>query len=131
MSNLNYRSCEHSDINYILATWTRSYRDEQMDMKEEDYYIWEKERIARCSRSIIILSPKEEPSLIWGWASFEKLIVPGDVKNILHYIYIKKPYRNNGFATQILQKIGTPDIITHITNDYRKYFSIPRYIPLS
>ena len=102
-----------TDLPYIHQTWIRSYksapRSRRMDPNE--YWCRQSVTIEKCLQSSSILvarmAGKDAPDTILGWICFA-----GDV---LHYVYVRKVFRNQGVASGLLAEAGRPTIASHFT----------------
>lgn len=96
-SNLN-------DINFVYATWLRSYKDFSPISKyiERQSFFPSYQRIldkllSRDQIKVMIACDENDSELIFGYVAFE----PG----IVHFIYVKEPFRKMGIAKKLCSHI--------------------------
>lgn len=117
-----------SHVNLIRNSWLKSYKrgPHSKHVPSKIYYQEEGEIIGKLllSGEIHIIVNKKDPDQILGWLCGQIL---NDVK-VLHYIYIKAPFRGLGLGFYALNKIfpnwGTESLIhTYMRPDFHKAFS--------
>ncbi len=133
MDLLLFREATEGDINFIFASWLKSYRNspDAARIRTRVYYLHQHPRIEQIllRSKTIVASTKDDPNHIVGYIVIEK-------PNTLHYIYVKQIYRNLGIAKQLLSQIldHPPDVLTytHSTAAARhilKYFKETSFVP--
>lgn len=91
-----------TESDFVYSTWIKSYRSSGAvrGIPTPLYNRGQRARIARILKNhdtlVTVVAPQEEPELILGY------LVQGQ-PNILHYIYVKKNYRNAGIARILLE----------------------------
>lgn len=98
MINFELRGFETEDLNFIYSSWLKSHRDSQFakNVPSDLYYHYQKDlidRILERSQVLVAVNP-DLPSQIFGWSVGEQR---GNI-HILHYVYVKYPYRKLGIA---------------------------------
>ncbi len=90
------------DISFIYATWLRSYRNDSPATKYIGTELFYKQHeklldnlLGASTTKVIIACDTQDHELIFGYMAFE----PG----ILHFIYVKKPFRHMGIMHQLLE----------------------------
>lgn len=110
---LEVRAGGPADVNFIYATWLRSYRhSSQFAARIQDavFYRYHQAAIARILQrgaAVNVCTPQGEPELILGYAVAEGCV--------LHFVYVKKPFRRGGIG---LALAGKPELFTHWTKDW-------------
>jgi GNAT superfamily N-acetyltransferase len=110
--SLGLRAAKQEDLNFILSSWLRSYRDAKRTMKNHDYFTGQQKLIAALAdrRSLVIGCDVDKPDWIVGYACGQKL---EDGSLLLDYVYVKQPYRERGIGKALIAALGwAPD--THI-----------------
>lgn len=118
---IEIRDVTKEDINFILATWLRSYRHASQFAKKISnaiYYKWHHkviERIIDRGGEILVAHPLGEPDVILGYLCTE---LQTDNKRVVHYCYVKKTFRKMGVAKSLLEaNILEGAFFTHYTTD--------------
>ncbi len=101
------------DESFILNSWMKSYiynrvrswRHVSIERAEAGHRPVV-ERLMRDAPIRCAVDP-ESPATIWGWACTEG--------PCLHFVYVKKKFRNKGIATALLSDAGEPTLYSHIT----------------
>lgn len=126
------------DVGLILNSWLKSYRQSEAarTVTNEIYYsenIGEKARIVslmRKGQTLVACDPTEQ-DIVFGWVCADAVIPP-----VVHYVYVKSPYRRRGLARKLLKAAGVgsaPFLATHETYDVRgriNYVYCPWYVGL-
>lgn len=116
--NIIYRAPTQGDLNFILDSWLKSYRQSDFAsfVPNKLYFEYHKlivQDILKRSQ-ILMISDPEDSNHVYGYVVFEQF----NGYNILHYLYIKYTYRNLGFAKAALQ-VAFPDFLQteiHLTH---------------
>src|ERR1017187_2430254 len=112
---ITIRPAKLEDLNFIFASWLKSYRYASMFAKKisnEVYYEWHHkviERFIERNGTVSIAHPVGEPEVILGF-------IAHDGGDILQYIYVKKTFRQMGIAKALLGDM-VPKTFTHWTRD--------------
>ena len=109
--NLTIRDATASDVPFLVATWRKAvmyssptFEHIPHEVVYEKYTPVIKSILAKASVRILCMT--SEPNIVLGYAVLE------DAK--LHFVYIKKAWRNQGFANLLINT--TPiKTITHLT----------------
>lgn len=124
------RDGEAGDLNLILNSWLKTYKTSKFaqDIPSDIYYKYQQEKIKNLLKAsdVIIAHDQEDPTHIFGYACFD----PNIISNVcvLHYLYIKKPFRGLGIFTDLLAAASAmshhhqnlPIVVTHETNQFKK-----------
>lgn len=121
---IEIRLAKPDDLNFIFSCWLRNYRHSSQFAKKISntvYYKWHHkviERIIGRGAQVRIAHPIGEPDVILGFSCLEAL--NNDV--ILHFIYVKKPFRGLGIAKALVWEKENVQF-THLTEnlDLEKY----------
>jgi len=125
------RPATDGDMAYIYETWLEGQRGEFPDMRDSDYYPWQRARIGQLLATGAVLnvaSPEEAQSVIWAWLCWSRMAV--------HYLYVRPAHRKTGLATQMLAgfDLAKPLRITALSPDARAikraHPDLLRYVPL-
>lgn len=121
MNLIDLREGTAEDHNFIYSSWLKSHREAEANrhLPNEVYYGNHKKVVQRIlpASKIIVACDAASPEHIFGYAVYD--IVGGVV--ILHYIYVKSPYRMMGIANKMMKELKTdavedaPVIATHVT----------------
>lgn len=115
MNDLMFRDALPSDMNFILHSWSQSYRlaRREKGVSSDVYYTEYRKKIMRiCSNSqVLVLSLISKPETIVAYMVFRQ---KGDIK-ILSYIYVRKNNREKGLMRKMLLHLGVIDCHTHET----------------
>ena len=117
MMQPEYRAMVLADTNFVLNSWLKSYKDSAPleNIPQGIYYTEYKKTVQKRleeGRTVMCVNP-EDLDQIFGYVCFES-------PQVLHYIYIKYPYRKLGFAKQLYDIAGSPTIITSLPRNYKK-----------
>ena len=89
-----------ADERFIYATWIKSFRDSSFcrAVPAPIYERSQRQRIgnilSRDTTYILIATPKDTPELILGY-------LVGESPNVIHYLYVKKDYRQLGLTDKL------------------------------
>lgn len=90
-----------SDVDFILASWLRSYRLSPLVQEiAKDIYFREQNRIANrllVASDVTLLVSAEDPDTIIAWISSKN--------HWIHYLYVKHQFRRMGLAKRL---VGDP-----------------------
>lgn len=101
----------------VYATWLRSYEASSLAAKNipRDVFFAEHHKIIDAimqrGASVRLAVLPDEPDVVLGWAVVEGPLV--------HYVYIKPPFRRHGMATALLADVKKPFVYTHWTHVLR------------
>lgn len=109
----NVRAAEKSDESFITFTFLRGlyYGDSWFSLIPRDIFMSNYKKVIQALIAdpdiiIYIACLKEDPAVIIGYS-----ILSLDAQTI-HWVYVKKRWRNNGIAKALLPKF--PTVITHL-----------------
>jgi GNAT superfamily N-acetyltransferase len=114
LQEIDTRIGTFDDLNFVFATWLRSYRHDSAfarSISNDIYYHWHHKIIENAIRRgayIVIAHPKDSPEVIVGYACVEG--------STLHYVYVKKAFREMGIARTLLKHAPFKEY-THITEN--------------
>ena len=110
------RPVEHDDVPFIINSWLRSYwkaTAHNQGIAKNAYYTYHHKLVEKAVKDelIFVAVNTHDSEQIFGWCCFKDQYE----MHILHYIYVKQPFRRFGIAQALLNSIGSLDIITHKT----------------
>lgn len=122
MQDLVLRAAKLSDINFLTSSWLRSYRNAPAvsGVPNSTYYYYHhkvlEELLTRCT--VMVACFPDRPDQILGYVCAEKF----DAGLVIHYLYVKKTFRNFGIARKLVDHLveaeKPPKILyTHKTRD--------------
>jgi hypothetical protein len=108
------RHTHAGDIAFIFNSWLESYRGSlhMKNISNTVYYAGHHnliERIMKRSEAVIACNP-EDQTQIYGYIVYE--IITGVL--VLHYVYVKQPYRKLGIMKQLLEKAGRKEKVAFV-----------------
>lgn len=114
------RPALEGDASFIFNSWLKSFRENGLarPVSNEVYYTEQHkliERLLKTCTTVVACDPKD-PASIFGWACYERV----DGVFVLHYVYVKHPFRLLGLAKELLADSGhdfaTAGLFTHWTS---------------
>jgi len=119
--NFKVRALQENDINFILSTWLRNYKFSSYfakPIKNATFYAWHEQVIKRIlsrptTRANVCCSTDDD-NLILGYSITEQ---QGDIP-VIHYVYVKKAFRQFGIAKALLDGNPGKAEFTHMTFEY-------------
>lgn len=117
-----FRPYTADDIPFVHRSWGTTYyewagyRDLLSPNEFHSHHRPIRERFFQHpGAAIIVCCSKEEPTQILAWMAIEK--PPMAQGLILHYIYTKNPFRDQGIATELIGHLkDKPIMFTHLTD---------------
>lgn len=118
------RPYKPSDLNFIQNSWASSYYKGADFVKfmtprefNQQHRPIRTDILERPSSACIVACGADNEDLILGWILVEK-----QEKLILHYLYIKEAFKNEGISKELIEKAlpERPVLITHMTDRARK-----------
>lgn len=111
------RKGEPQDVNFIFATWLKSYKHSSAFASRipdklffKGHHAVLERLLPRCE--VLITTLAGEPNTIIGYAVLEP--------SVIHFVYVKKPFRQMGVASGLLAHIDpNACIYTHETQMWR------------
>lgn len=126
MELVKIRLKETKDEAFIYNSWLKSNRAQHANMPNGDYFEHYKAIIADVLyKSIVAIAcDPNDPEFIYGYL----VIRPIDDVNIIHYAYIKKPFRRFGILKQLAKSqnlnLNEPILITCKAPEYFKKYTL-------
>lgn len=111
--NIAIRDALQEDINFIYATWLRSYRSGSSigrQARNTVYYREYNKVIDHLlnSSTIKVACLDDDPLIILGYAVFDR--------DNIHYIFVKEAFRRLGIARRLVESsLILPETCTHTT----------------
>ena len=109
------RNAGEHDWGLIYNSWGRSNFYSPFDRDKPAHVYWAKMQIRidklkqRDEAEFVVACDDEDTNSILGWACYE-------LPNVLHYVYVKKPFRGYGITHRLLRsRIELPIFVTHWT----------------
>lgn len=116
---IRVRPANEEDVPFIFNSWLKSYRNSffARDIHSTVYYSEHHKVLEKIikNNSVLVACNPEESNQIYGY------IISGKVQNVIvvHYVYVKQPYRNLGIAKLLGAAVGhdkeVPGFHTHTT----------------
>lgn len=109
------RPYKPSDLSFIFDSWLNSWRVSRWAGTIPNHLYYDTQRaciegLIHRGAQIVVLGVDTDPNFIIGWMCFE---LKDDVP-VVHYIYIKDPYREFAFERQLLSHLPPkPGFVTH------------------
>lgn len=103
-SVVRFRPMEPGDVNFVLDSWIRSYRESPWAGVVPNHRFFEvmheaiEGLIARGTK-VVVACAKTDTTRILGWVAYERL----HDGVACHYVYVKDPFRRRGLATELLK----------------------------
>lgn len=99
------------DLNFVFATLLRSYKSDSyfaMRIPDTLFYLCHHKVVehilAKPATKLSIITPVDEPNTILGYLLIEKYAK----KDVVHFCYVKSPFRRYGLATKLFQAADVP-----------------------
>lgn len=117
MEKIIIRSYQDQDINFIINSWLKNYKFSSkfaQNIPAKIYYSYHepiiKALINNCANHSIVATLEDAPNVILGYLIQQ----PFENHSLVHYVYVKFPFRSNGIAKQMFEAAGIdPDYFTH------------------
>lgn len=121
---IRIRAAANEDIGFIFNSWLKSYRNAQYvnGISNTIYFSSHHKLIEQIliRSNVQIACSQEDPSQIYGYSVSEKM----EGFLVVHYVYVKHPFRNLGIGNSLLQTSGydpkNATINTHSTDLSRR-----------
>ena len=106
------RIAKKEDISFVYSTWLKSYKHgsplTKYTKRELFFEVHQRILDELLSKSKVIIACKDDDEdLIFGYIVFEP--------HIMHYVYVKEPFRNYGIGKRLIQEVKTPFQTSHLT----------------
>ena len=122
---VTYRAPTQDDVGFIYNSWLKSHRGNSAwarDMPAQVYFSNHKKVLAKLleGSGILVACNPENTEQIFGYGVYQP--TTGGV-TVLHYVYVKHPYRRLGIGGDIVQTIlrlsghdmELPAVASHVT----------------
>lgn len=97
-----YRPLVADDVPFVFSSWLKSYREEMRDVPGKVYFHHHQALIQKLleKAAVYVAANAEDPSQILGYLACQ------NIRGVLvvHYLYVKAPFRNHGIASSLLQR---------------------------
>lgn len=114
------RKPTEADLNFLYNSWLKSLRQSLSTVDNTIFYGNHKklieELVTKC-RVVISCNP-EDITQIFGYIVFE---IIEDI-SILHYVYVKHPFRKLGIATELFKFIDHNSELPCVASHYTRIF---------
>lgn len=118
MNDIQIRPYEHTDKDFIYASWLESYRHSSVITKrirDSEYYVGQQKMIdnilARKHTHISVAADVNDLSFIHGYIVAEATATP-----TVHFCFVKKKLRKAGIAKTLFTFAGMPDSLVCFTH---------------
>lgn len=133
------RQGRDADYDFVLSSWLKSYRNAEMaSLISKDRYFRGHNELAldALGRSnLLVAVARDDSDHIYGWLCHQQ----GE-PTIIHYLYVKYPFRSMGIAKILFEEIippGEPFVFTHLpegklfnkAKEHGTYDHYPFFIP--
>lgn len=117
-----FRPYNHEDLNQILSSWGSSFykgKKSHRLLSPDDFHSFHRpirdRFFLKPNTTVIVCCPEIDPWLVAGWIALEIL---ASSKLVLHYIYVKEGFRNEGIASELMKRaIGSSSVVmSHLTD---------------
>lgn len=104
------------DVNCIYATWLRCYKHSSAFARRIPDRVFYEQHHAVVGRllaraEVLVVTPRGEPGVILGYSVTEP--------SVIHFVYVKKPFRRMGIATALLVHLDpNACVFTHWTEGW-------------
>lgn len=102
---INIRVAHAGDLNFIAATFKKSYAKAAGSRLRRRYHTEMNRRLAGMA-DVIVACVVEHPETILGWAAGSK------EEGLLHYCYVRRSWDGLGIREKLLGALGKPAIAT-------------------
>lgn len=107
---ISFRPAESRDMPFVMSSWLKSFKTSNaagllpFNLYYDAYRLAIQQLLDRGSVVYVAYVPGEDEakSDIYGWACVER----GFDKPLVHYVYVKQPYRRLGVAKALLRAAG-------------------------
>jgi GNAT superfamily N-acetyltransferase len=134
------RPARPGDRNYIIKSWVRSISGQfpfsRMSPTAINKYSKRVESLIDTAITVAACDPQND-DVVYGFACGESGAYLGVESPTLHYVWVRKPFRQRGIGTSLVRTIfpnGEPLIYTHITKaihnaNLEKAWNLSEYDP--
>jgi ribosomal protein S18 acetylase RimI-like enzyme len=105
-----------SDADFIYSTWIKSFAESNRSVPKPIYNLSQRSRINKILEDqtsyVLVACPEDTEELIYGY-------LVGTATNVIHYMYCKMDYRQQGVGKKLLEHLdmNEPILYTHKPND--------------
>ena len=119
---MNVRSFKETDRDFIIKSVLFSFMNGSKEIQKinRDSYMHGHNKVLnnlldKCD--CLIACDPEDSDLIYGFVIFGET----PTYDILHYIYVRKPFRKNAYAKSLLENVHRKNqlSLTHLTDDFK------------
>lgn len=107
------RDATEADVPFVSDTWKHSYRKGGLSPNCAGVLYWEGQHalVARLlSRSMVrVAFNPHAPGQLFGWCCFEAV----DQLGVLHFVYVKAPFRGYGIARELVSAVANLPGLQH------------------
>lgn len=120
------RNVVAADLPFVFSTWLKAMRYSAPfanGVKDHPYYIGQQRLIAgvlsRADTAIRVACQTADASVILGYACSEQRLARDESLDVVHFVYVKKPFRRLGIGRMLLASSvrGESFVFTQRTND--------------
>ena len=123
-----FRPGQHGDAHFLLSTWLKSYRNSAFAQRisNDVYFRGHQEQIATIlgieGTAVTVVCAKDDEDQILGYVVYNTLVP------ILHYAYVKYPFRNVGLGSLLIKMVGAlhPGQALNCTHLAKQWDSVSR-----
>lgn len=116
---IRIRPATEGDVSLLFSSWLKSYRSSLFakQISNTVYYAEQHKVIEGLLKTstVLIICEDTDPTNIYGWICAELI----DGIFVLHYVYVKHPYRKLGLAKFLLNQFnhetGAASMASHMT----------------
>lgn len=114
------------DVPFITSSWLLSYRNSgNTRVIPNDLYFKHQDNLIKtllATKQSLVVCMEDDPTHILGYIVFEP--------SIIHYLYIKQPFRMNGFARSLIQA-AAPNAMSLTITHYSRSVSYIKNIKIT
>lgn len=104
---VRYEEANKGDLSFVYSSWLRSYRasrEGQQITHDQRYYAMQHCLVEHLigRGTVLVARPGDWDEGIVGWVCGE----PTTEARIVHYVYVKKPYRKHGLARALTDRLS-------------------------
>jgi len=121
MTEVEVRLATVEDLPFVFSCWLRSYRHSSQFAKKisnATYYKWHhaiiEHLIGTAGTQVRIIHPTGDTGTILGFSCISMY----DNKPVVHFVYIKKAFREMGLAKKLIWETG-PGYFSHMTENLK------------
>lgn len=108
--NLMYRPYNDEDISFITNSWLKSMQKSLpwSNLKNTIYFSGMAKRINHIidRAGVLVACDPRSPDTIVGWMCAEWIDLDGEKEPVMHYVYVKYPFRGFGIYTAFYDRMA-------------------------